>query len=71
MPRRRTTTSASTTSRGSPASHSTYQTIDAMFDGICRGFFVLGENPAVGSANSAMQRLAMAELDWLVVRDFR
>ena len=51
-------------------SHSTYETIEAMFDGICRGFFVLGENPAVGSANSSMQRLAMAELDWLVVRDF-
>ena len=29
-----------------------------------------GENPAVGSANAKMQRLGMAKLDWLVVRDF-
>ena len=50
--------------------HSTYETIEEMFDGTCRGYFLLGENPAVGSANSSMQRLAMAELDWLVVRDF-
>ncbi len=50
--------------------HSTYESTEAMLDGTCRGFFVIGENPAVGSANSARQRLAMAELDWLVVRDF-
>ena len=30
----------------------------------------MGENPAVGSANTKMQRLAMANLDWMVVRDF-
>jgi formate dehydrogenase major subunit len=30
----------------------------------------MGENPAVGSANAKMQRLGMAKLDWLVVRDF-
>ena len=30
----------------------------------------MGENPAVGSANAKMQRLGMANLDWLVVRDF-
>jgi formate dehydrogenase major subunit len=50
--------------------HSTYQTILAMLDGAVRGFFVVGENPAVGSANSRLHRLAMAKLDWLVVRDF-
>ena len=50
--------------------HSTYQTILAMLDGAVRGFFVIGENPAVGSANSRLHRLAMAKLDWLVVRDF-
>ena len=32
---------------------------------------MLGENPAVGSANAKMQRLGMANLDWLVVRDFQ
>ena len=35
----------------------------------CKGYFVLGENPAVGSANSGLHRRAMAALDWLVVRD--
>jgi formate dehydrogenase major subunit len=34
------------------------------------GYFVIGENPAVGSTNAKMQRLGMANIDWLVVRDF-
>jgi formate dehydrogenase major subunit len=51
-------------------SHSTYETVQAQLDGICKGYFLMGENPAVGSANTHMQRLGMAELDWLVVRDF-
>src|SRR5947207_7661614 len=42
----------------------------AQFAGECKGYFLMGENPAVGSANSRMQRQAMAKLDWLVVRDF-
>ena len=29
----------------------------------------MGENPAVGSANARLHRLALAKLDWLVVRD--
>jgi formate dehydrogenase major subunit len=51
-------------------SHSTYETVLAQLDGVCKGYFLLGENPAVGSANTALQRKGMAELDWLVVRDF-
>ena len=51
-------------------SHSTYETVMAQIDGSCKGYFVWGENPAVGSANAKMQRLGMANLDWLVVRDF-
>jgi formate dehydrogenase major subunit len=51
-------------------SHSTYETVMAQLDGICKGYFIFGENPAVGSANTKMQRLGMAALDWLVVRDF-
>jgi len=50
--------------------HSTYPTVLAQLDGTCKGYFVVGENPAVGSANAKMQRLGMAKLDWLVVRDF-
>ena len=51
--------------------HSTYPTMAAMRDGLVDGFFVMGENPAVGSANARLNRMAMASLDWLVVRDFQ
>jgi formate dehydrogenase major subunit len=50
--------------------HSTYPTVFAQLEGRCKGYFVVGENPAVGSANAKVQRLGMANLDWLVVRDF-
>jgi formate dehydrogenase major subunit len=50
--------------------HSTYQTVMEQLRGECKGYFLLGENPAVGSANAKMQRLGMANLEWLVVRDF-
>ena len=50
--------------------HSTYQTVLEQLAGRCKGYFLLGQNPAVGSANAKMQRLGMAHLDWLVVRDF-
>ena len=49
--------------------HSAYVFTKAMFDGAVKGFFVLGENPAVGSSNGRFNRLAMANLDWMVVRD--
>ena len=51
-------------------SHSTYDTVFEQLEGRCKGYFLLGENPAVGSANAKLQRLGMANLDWLVVRDF-
>jgi formate dehydrogenase major subunit len=51
-------------------SHSTYETVVAQMEGVCKGYFLMGENPAVGSANARMQRFGMANLDWLVVRDF-
>ena len=51
--------------------HSTYNTVKSMIDGGCKGYFLVGENPAVGSANGKMQRLGMANLDWLVVRDLQ
>lgn len=51
-------------------SHSTYETVMAQLEGTCKGYFLMGENPAVGSANAKLQRLGMAHLDWLVVRDF-
>ena len=49
--------------------HSTYPTVVEQLNGTCRGYFLMGQNPAVGSANARMQRLGLANLDWLVVRD--
>ena len=40
-----------------------------MADGGLEGLFVFGQNPAVGAPNSRLERRALAELDWLVVRD--
>jgi formate dehydrogenase major subunit len=51
--------------------HGTYQTVMNQLAGECRGYFLVGENPAVGSANAKLQRLGMANLDWLVVRDLQ
>jgi formate dehydrogenase major subunit len=52
------------------ADHSTYHTALDMLGGKVKGFFLYGQNPAVGSANSRLHRLALAQLEWLVVRDF-
>jgi formate dehydrogenase major subunit len=49
--------------------HSTYETVRAQIEGNCQGYFLFGQNPAVGSANTRMQREGLANLDWLVVRD--
>ena len=49
--------------------HGTYRTVMDMVDGKVFGYFLLGQNPAVGSAHGKLQRLGMANLDWLVVRD--
>jgi formate dehydrogenase major subunit len=49
--------------------HGTYRTAMDMVDGRVYGYFLLGQNPAVGSAHGRLQRLGMANLDWLVVRD--
>jgi formate dehydrogenase major subunit len=48
---------------------SIYKCVFDMFDGSVKGFLVVGENPAVGSSHAKLHRLAMAKLDWLVVRD--
>jgi formate dehydrogenase major subunit len=49
--------------------NSNYWTIQQMLKGKVKGYIVVGENPAVGSANSRANRLALSKLDWLVVRD--
>jgi formate dehydrogenase major subunit len=40
-----------------------------MADGRLEGLFVMGQNPAVGAPNSRLERRALANLAWLVVRD--
>ncbi len=49
--------------------HGTYQTVLDQIAGKVKGYFLVGENPAIGSANGRLQRLGLANLDWLVVRD--
>jgi formate dehydrogenase major subunit len=39
-------------------------------DGKVRGMFAIGQNPAVGGQNAGLQRRALANLEWLVVRDY-
>jgi formate dehydrogenase major subunit len=50
--------------------HSHQTTVADMADGKVSGYFVMGENPAVGSMNAGLQRKGLVQLDWLVVRDF-
>jgi formate dehydrogenase major subunit len=51
--------------------HSHYSMMLKALDGGLRGMFCVGQNPTVGSANSKLIRLALAKLDWLVVRDLQ
>jgi formate dehydrogenase major subunit len=50
--------------------HSHMTTVAAMADGALKGYFMVGENPVIGSMNGALQRKAMQKLEWMVVRDF-
>jgi formate dehydrogenase major subunit len=49
--------------------HSHMSTVAAMADGKVKGYFLMGENPTVGSMHGGLQRKALRKLDWLVVRD--
>ncbi len=49
--------------------HGTYQTVMGMLADEVEGYFLLGQNPAIGSAHGRLQRLGMSHLKWLVVRD--
>jgi formate dehydrogenase major subunit len=49
--------------------NSNYWTVEQMLMGKVRGYLVVGENPAIGSANGRAQRLGLSKLQWLVVRD--
>ena len=49
--------------------HSHFPTFCDMADNKMEGMFIMGQNPAVGGQNSRLERRALAQLDWLVVRD--
>ncbi|KAA0918379.1 molybdopterin-dependent oxidoreductase [Dietzia sp. ANT_WB102] len=49
--------------------HDSTSTVQRQIDEGGGGYFLVGENPAVGTANGRMQRAGLANLDWLVVRD--
>src|SRR5947208_4295301 len=49
--------------------NSAYWTTIQMLDEKVKGYMIAGENPAVGNTNAKAHRLALAKLDWLVVRD--
>ncbi|HUR87396.1 MAG TPA: molybdopterin-dependent oxidoreductase [Solirubrobacteraceae bacterium] len=49
--------------------HSHFPTMLRALDGGLDGLFVMGQNPAVGSIHSGLQRRALAAMKWLVVRD--
>src|SRR5690242_8929777 len=46
--------------------HSAYRSVMGALDGKVKGYFICGENPAVGNANSGLHRRALANLEWLV-----
>lgn len=50
--------------------HSHMNTVVNMADGGVKGYFVMGENPVVGSMNGPLHRKGLRQLEWLVVRDF-
>jgi formate dehydrogenase major subunit len=49
--------------------HSVYPMAISMLEGKTKGYFLVGQNPVVGNANSGLHVQALANLDWLVVRD--
>ena len=53
--------------RGGDYSH--IALFEAMSEGVIKGLFALGQNPAVGGPNAEMERKAMDGLDWLVAVD--
>ena len=49
--------------------HSHLTSVVNMIDRSVKGYFVMGENPTVGSPHAAMQREGLRNLEWMVVRD--
>jgi formate dehydrogenase major subunit len=52
------------------ADYSQLATFFRMMEGSVRGLFLIGQNPAAGAPNAELNRAALRNLDWLVVRDW-
>jgi formate dehydrogenase major subunit len=50
--------------------YSQLATFYRMYEGRVRGLFLIGQNPAAGAPNAELNRAALRNLDWLVVRDW-
>ncbi len=50
---------------------STYHTLQRMLRDEVDGYIVFGQNPAVAQSHGHLQRMGLAHLKWLVVRDFQ
>ena len=50
--------------------YSQLNTFIKMQQGQVRGLFLIGQNPAAGAPNAGLNRAALRQLDWLVVRDW-
>ncbi|MEA2306043.1 MAG: formate dehydrogenase major subunit [Solirubrobacteraceae bacterium] len=51
------------------ANYMHFSTMLRALDGGVEGIFLMGQNPAVGSQHSGLQRRALASMKWVVVRD--
>ena len=49
--------------------HSHFRMFEEAYNGKIKGMMVMGQNPAVGGQNANFHRKALANLDWLVVKD--
>ncbi len=49
--------------------HSDLAMFVTMKDGMMKGYFSMGQNPAAGGVNAGFHRAALEKLDWMVVRD--
>jgi formate dehydrogenase major subunit len=50
--------------------YSQLPTFIRMAEGKVKGLFLFGQNPAGGAPNAVLNRVALRQLDWLVVRDW-
>lgn len=50
--------------------YSQLSTFMKMAEGKVKGLFLFGQNPAGGAPNAGLNRIALKQLDWLVIRDW-